>query len=131
MDVLLPIRPKYVVLIFSGIKKYEFRKIIPKDDFSRIYIYATNPAKQIVGFFEPGEIINKDINSLWKACEKYSGLSYHEFIKYFDGHQSGYAIPINSFHKWSRPVDPRSVIRNFHAPQSFQYIDRNIFKIVR
>jgi predicted transcriptional regulator len=40
MDVLLSVKPKFVEKIISGTKRYEFRKIIFKEnEINRIYIY--------------------------------------------------------------------------------------------
>lgn len=46
MSVLLSIKPKYIEKIKKGVKLYEFRRVIFKQDISEIYVYATAPIKK-------------------------------------------------------------------------------------
>lgn len=47
MKVLLSINPEYVEKIFSGIKKYEYRRSIFKNEaVDTIVIYSTSPIKK-------------------------------------------------------------------------------------
>lgn len=48
MRILLSINPEYVEKIFSGTKKYEYRKNIFKNkEVKTILIYSTSPIKKI------------------------------------------------------------------------------------
>jgi hypothetical protein len=54
-SVLLSIKPEFVEKIFSGLKKYEFRRVIFKSkSVSRVVIYASSPVQRVVGEFAVG-----------------------------------------------------------------------------
>jgi len=128
MSVLLSIKPKYVEKIFSGEKKYEFRrKIFRRRDINRIYIYSNSNVKKIVGSFEVKRIISDKPENIWGICHRYGGISKNEFFKYFLGAKKGFAIEIKNVHKFYEPIDPYSAIENFTPPQSFYYIDASFF----
>ena len=48
MAILMSIKPEYANKIFSGIKRYEFRKRIPKQPYERVYVYSSSPVKKII-----------------------------------------------------------------------------------
>lgn len=124
MRVILSIRPKHVQKIICGTKKYEFRKVIFKDPtVSEVYIYSTSPVKKIIGKFRIGEILNDHPEELWEQLHEYSGLTKEDFYEYFSGKDKGYAIEIIDFELFEEPIDPKKLLPNFVAPQSFQYLD--------
>ena len=125
---LLSIIPKYVEKIFSGKKRYEFRKSIFKDtSVLKIYIYSTSPVKRIVGAFRIGRIIEDHPKLLWEQFYKFSGATYPEFFAYFADVEKGFAIEIKEVEKFDNPIDPKKFIPNFVPPQSFYYVDYNLF----
>jgi len=124
MNLILSIKPVYVNKIFQHVKGFEYRKsIFRRDNINLVYIYATAPTKKIVGSFKIGKIINDSVNKLWKLTREQSGLSYDDFFRYFNGHKTGYAIEIRELKEFKTPVNPKDIIENFVAPQSFCYID--------
>ena len=70
--VLLSINPEHVSNIISGRKKYEYRKIVAKQEVSSIYIYETTPVKRIVAEAEVLGVIKLPPNQLWE----YSGFAF-------------------------------------------------------
>ena len=128
MQVLLSIRPKYSKRIFSGEKKYEFRKtIFSKKNIERVYIYSTAPVKKVVGFFTIGEVIVDHPQRLWSRLKKYSGLSQIEFFRYFRGNEKGFAIEIENVEVFINPINPKDLRTSFIPPQSFYYVDPHTF----
>lgn len=125
MNVLLSMKPEYVKKILSGEKKYEFRKRIWKKDVDRVFIYATSPVKRIVALFKPGEIIKDIPSGLWVKYNQYSGLNEIDFFNYFHDKDYGYAIKITDLKEFNDPIEPKSLLNNFTAPQSFQYYLHN------
>lgn len=123
MKVILSIKPKYVERILSGEKKYEFRKVIFKQDVDEVIIYASAPVKKFVASFKVNEIIKDEPQTLWKRCNGDSGLDKHEFFDYFKDQKKGFAIRIESLNKFIHPFEPKEIIHNFVAPQSFQYCE--------
>lgn len=129
MRVILSIRPKHVQKIINGTKKYEFRKVIFKDQsVCEIYIYSTSPVKKIIGKFKIGKIFDDHPENLWEQLHEFSGLTKKDFYAYFSGRDKGYAIEIVNFELFEEPIDPKKLSPSFVAPQSFQYIDNSIFK---
>ncbi len=123
MKVLLSINPEYVEKIFSGEKKYEFRRnIFKRQDIKSIIVYSTSPVKKIVGEFTIEEIIQDLPEKLWQLAPESTGISEEKFYKYFENKKEGYAIKIGTLTKYK-------VMKNLKdfsvktAPQSFIYIN--------
>ena len=128
MRVLLSIKPKHVDKILCGSKKYEFRKIIFKNENIReIVIYSSSPTKKIVGTCAIGSVIEDRPLILWEMFKEFSGLREEEFFSYFNGREKGYAIEIEEIRKFESPVDPWEFNADFIPPQSFQYINDTIY----
>lgn len=121
--VLLSIKPKYVKEILSGVKQYEFRKQIFKNESVKtVYIYSTSPQKRIVARFRLGKIVKEHPDYLWEQYCDVSGISEREFFEYFSDRDTGYAIRIEELERFEEPIDPHTVIDQFVAPQSFRYV---------
>jgi len=128
MRVLLSIKPKYADKILCGSKKYEFRKIIFKnEDIREIVIYSSSPMKKIVGTCAIGSVTMDRPPRLWEMFKEVSGLCEEEFFSYFNGKEKGYAIEIEEIKKFESPVDPWEFNADFIPPQSFQYIDETFY----
>jgi predicted transcriptional regulator len=122
MNVLLSIKPEFVEKIFNGTKRYEFRRTIFKEgNIKKIIIYASSPVQKVIGEFEIDNILNTDIETLWKRTNKYSGISAEYFFKYFSEKEIGYAIKIKNAKRYRRPL---SISKDFNSvpPQSFLYL---------
>ena len=122
MKVLLSIKPEFVRLIFSGVKKFEYRRAIFKaPGVKSIVIYASAPVKRIVGEFEIVDILSDDVDVVWNKTHKSSGVSKTFYQSYFHNRNIANAIQIGRV----------EIYQNFkclsdynikHAPQSFCYI---------
>lgn len=122
MRVLLSIKPEFVEKIFSGEKKYEFRKSIFKRDIDTVVVYSTMPEGKIVGEFKIETIIAGRPDNLWEETKDSAGISSVFFQKYFLNRLEGYAIKILNPELYDEPIDPKIAYESFHAPQSFCYI---------
>ncbi len=122
----MSIKPKYVKRIMNNTKKFEFRKVIFKNNYvKKVLIYSSSPEKKIVGYFEIDMIIKKKPEDLWHHCQQDAGIDKDEFFKYFKGKEIGFAIKIKKVIPFKEKVEPQDVIPNFHPPQSYSYT--NIF----
>ena len=122
--VILSIKPQYVEKIFSGEKRFEYRKKIWKNTkVNRVIIYASAPVKKIVGEFEidieKSEWGNLDI--LWEETQYEGGISIKEFYEYFKGHDYGFAIRIKNPIRYDEPLDIKEHF-NLNPPQNFCYL---------
>lgn len=125
MNVILSIKPKYCDAIRKGQKKFEFRRKIFQRKPEKVYMYSTSPVKKIVGSFGVKEIIEDSPKELWYNYGNFSGLSENEFFDYFDGSETGFAIAIKDVNMFT-PINPKGIIPNFVAPQSYCYLKHEV-----
>ena len=124
MNVILSIRPNFCKLIFSGQKMYEYRKrVFNRTDIDRVYIYASKPISKIVGYFTIAAMIEDNLTEIWDITHKSSGISKEYYDAYFKNCDMAHAIKIGEVVKLDNPIDPKEVIKDFHAPQNFMYVD--------
>ena len=122
-NVILSIQPEFVKKIFNHTKKYEYRKVIFSSDVKKVYVYASEPISKIVGYFIIDDIVEGSPSSVWRKTSKEAGINKQYFDEYFKGHDTAYAIRIKSTKLFKRPIEPKSVIKDFRAPQSFMYTE--------
>jgi len=125
MNVILPIKPKYVNEIISGRKKYEFRKTTfkSKRKIDRVYIYSSSPEKKIVAYFKLGRVIEDTPESLWENFNKFAGIGKNDFFSYFGNSKKGFALEIKDLNVFEDPIDPYAELESFVPPQNFCYLD--------
>lgn len=123
MEVLLSIKPKYSEKIFSGEKKYEFRKQKPKRVIDRVFMYECHPSKNIVGWFRIKRIHSGRPEEIWTKCKTLSGLDEENYLNYCNGSKVIYAFEINETFQFDEPIDPFKIVSDFKPPQSFAYLD--------
>lgn len=122
MKVILSIKPEFAFKIFSGTKKFEFRRSLFKNqDVKNIVVYASAPISKVIGEFEIDTIFHQDLKSLWDRTSEFSGITQDYYIDYFVGKDDGYAIKVKN------PImyDNRLCIKEsfgLNPPQSFAYI---------
>lgn len=124
MNVILSIRPTFCQAIFESKKVYEYRKrVFTRSDVDKVYIYATKPICRIVGCFRVEEVIENKKSYMWEKTHKDGGISKEYFDAYFKNCDMAHAIKIGQVVKLDNPIDPKFVIKDFHAPQNFMYVD--------
>ena len=122
MKVLLSIKPEYAERIFSGDKKYEFRRVVFKNtEANTVVVYASAPISKVVGEFEIGGILADSPEQLWEVTKKHAGIDDNFFFEYFSGRNVGYAIKVKNPKKYSKALDVREHF-SLAPPQSFAYI---------
>lgn len=121
MKVVLSIKPEFANKIFDGTKKFEFRKVIFKNEkIKTVIVYSSSPVQQVIGEFEIERIINHDIETLWGLTHQESGITEDYFYKYFADRLEGFAIQIKKVKKYRTPKCLRTDY-NLFPPQSFAY----------
>lgn len=122
MKVVLSIKPEFAYKIFDGSKKFEFRKSIFKNtNIKSVLVYASSPVQQVIGEFEIDDILNYDLQTLWKLTQEHSGISEEFYYKYFADKDQGFAIKIKKTKKYRIPKCLRADF-NLFPPQSFAYL---------
>lgn len=123
--IILSVHPHYIKKIFSGIKRYEYRKKIPLN-IKYIIIYATAPEKRIVALIEVDYIIQGPLEEIWEKTKKYSGINKDHYYSYYNGGKTATAIKFKNVYKLERPIVVSSFDYIKNAPQSFMYIKESI-----
>lgn len=121
MKALLAIKPEFVKKIFSGIKKYEYRKVIFTKKVDKVIIYASSPVSKVVGEFTIDSIVKGKPNKVWEETKNYAGITESYFKDYFKGKDTAYAIKIKDCCKYSKPLSLKEIGVQY-APQSFVYL---------
>lgn len=118
---LLSINPEYVKSIIQGDKWFEYRKFRCRDDVDKIVIYATAPAKAVIGEAEIAEILEDDVLSIWNQTKDHSGISYSFFRKYYKSKKKAFAYRLKNLVVYDEPLSLEDIGVS-HAPQSFRYL---------
>ena len=122
IDLLLSIKPKYAMAILAGFKRFEYRRVAPLQPVNTVFLYASDPTKQIVGSFKLGITIYASPEDLWMCTGKEGGISKEDLFEYFDGRERGYALEAKDpVTRLDPPVDPWTD-RGFRPPQNYTYI---------
>ena len=121
MKVLLSIKPKFVESIIKGNKKYEYRKAIFKKNVDTVVIYKTTPFCKIIGEFEIDGILYDTPENIWQITQEFAGITQDYFDKYFYNRKIAYAIKIGNIKQYE--LEPKDIIKQFKAPQSFNLKD--------
>lgn len=124
LNILLSIKPRFVELIHSGKKQWEFRRVLPSRDIDIVFMYASSPVRKIVGCFLYTSVDVAPPTILWARCGATAGISYKEFKCYFSGASLANAILISDPRWCKNPMDPRKVWPEFIVPQSFRYLNK-------
>jgi predicted transcriptional regulator len=121
--VLLSIKPEFVEKIFSGLKRYEFRRVIFKSkNVSRVVVYASHPVQCVVGEFEVGGILALNRSQLWQHTKQYAGIAKAYFDEYFADKETAYAIKIKRAKRYEQPIALEYLCPSARPPQSFMYL---------
>ncbi|TFF40950.1 ASCH domain-containing protein [Mucilaginibacter psychrotolerans] len=124
MKVLLSIKPEYVEKIFTGEKKFEYRKaIFSKKNIKTVVIYSTMPVGRVVGEFEIGGILSAHPSEIWGKTKEFSGVNEGFYNQYFKDRDLGHAIQIRNIVVYNKSKKLSDVIASNYAPQSFCYLD--------
>jgi predicted transcriptional regulator len=120
----MSIKPKYADKIFSGEKKWEYRKKIPNiiANHDTIVVYASSPVKKVIGEFSVQYILSYPVNMIWYQTGQWGGVTAEEFLDYFKCAEIAHAIKIKErvLYMKPRPLSDYGITR---PPQNFMYLD--------
>ena len=123
-SVLLSIKPEFAEKIFSGVKKYEFRRAIFKSkSVSRVVVYASSPVQRVVGEFTVGGVIHSGKQHLWSKTKRHAGIEKLYFDNYFSGKDKAFAIKIERPRRYTTPLLLKTLSATLRPPQSFVYLE--------
>lgn len=120
-QMLLSINPEHVENILLGLKRFEFRKVRCKSKVDKIIIYATSPVMKVVAEVEVAGVIEDDVQAVWQLTNKFAGISYDFYEKYYEGKERAVAYKLGKVKKYAKPKLLSDYGLTF-APQSFVYV---------
>lgn len=123
MSVLLSIKPEFAEKILAGEKRFEFRRVMPKQRVERVVVYASSPVCRLVGEFTVRRVVSASPEKLWRQTRNFAGISRRYFDAYFEGRTEAHAFEVEDVLRYDQPIDPQSIYRGFRPPQSFVYLD--------
>jgi predicted transcriptional regulator len=125
MKIILSIKPEFANMIFEGDKKFEFRRSIFKNkNVSKVIVYASAPISKVIGEFEIGKILFKDLNTLWEETQEYSGITEDYFFDYFVGKENGFALQVRKAKRYKKELCIKESFGKV-PPQSFAYYEES------
>lgn len=118
---IISIRPEYVEKIFSGEKKWEFRKT--RIDAERFLIYETAPISKVVGEFTVRWVGEGTPEAIYaETCLDGAGIDYDKFFEYFNGKKQAFAYEITQLKEYEFAV-PLTHFGIKRPPQNFCYLE--------
>jgi len=127
MDVLLSIRPEYTEKLFSGEKRYEFRKRKPKESIGKALVYESRGSGLILGWFSVRTIHSGSPRDIWERCKDYGGIEEENYVRYCNGNKLIHALEVDQVVRFNPPIDPFDVVPDFKPPQDFAYVTDDFF----
>ena len=120
-EILLSIKPVYAEKIYSGKKKFEFRRKIPNRIPETIWIYESAPVSMLTGMMECLGVLTLPKDALWNATAEKAGIGCEGFIRYFDGLEKANAYVIGRTWKFSKPM-PLNQLGFIRPPLDYRYV---------
>lgn len=120
-QMLLSIKPQYVKKIISGKKKYEFRKFHCREGVDTIVIYATAPMKKVVGEVNLLDIIEGDVEYVWRETRGFGGIQKKDYKAYYKEREVAIAYQLGEVTLYDEPKT-LSDLGLGYVPQSFAYL---------
>jgi predicted transcriptional regulator/RimJ/RimL family protein N-acetyltransferase len=104
--ILLSIKSEHARRIFERSKHYELRKVLPKVDFGRVFLYESGGAG-VVGCFDVEQRIHASIPELWREVGT-AATTKDRFDTYFAHAKHGTALKIAAPIKFAEPLSVRA-----------------------
>ena len=119
--ILMSIKPEYVDKIFSGSKKYEYRKRMCKEKIDTIIVYSSSPIQKVVGELKIKQVLYDKKTIIWNKTNRYGGITKTKYDKYYENCDYAVAYEIEKAILYDKQKD----LKDFNvrtAPQSYVYI---------
>lgn len=111
----------------GGQKRVEFRKTRFSNPPKIVVLYASAPVKQIVGYFTVSYLKELTPRGLWQRFGEHGGIEYEEFVTYYGAAQRGVAIGVGEVQELKTPSALLDLHPALSVPQSFRYLQRDLF----
>ena len=119
--ILLAIHPKQLTKIFAGEKYYEFRRVKPKQQPTKLIFYCTTPIAAVVGEAMVSTVLIETPTKLWQQTKDKSGSSKEDFFNYFENCDYGVAYQLEAVKEYQEKHS-LSEYGLKKAPRSYVYL---------
>ena len=119
--ILMSIKHEYVDKIFTGEKKYEYRKRMCKEKIDTIIVYSSSPIQKVVGELKIKQVLYDKKSIIWDKTNRYGGITKTKYDKYYENCDYAVAYEIEKAILYDKQKD----LKDFNvrtAPQSYVYI---------
>lgn len=121
---LLHLPPKAVQRIIEGKQRFLFKRLIPRQPFSRVEVFCDWGSPLLVMEILPGELLSGTRPEIQDLCFRFSGMQWAEWNALFFGANMAAAVEISAV----QPVKPAlqfDVVKHWRlnqAPQNLCYV---------
>lgn len=121
---LLSIKPRFADAIFAGEKLFEMRKVRPKvATGDLVLVYVTSPRCRLEGAFRVGPVLEMSPERMWARVRAGSALTKAEFLSYYSGKTTAFAIGIAEAWRLETAVQLRELrSEQIIPPQGYRYL---------
>lgn len=121
---LLSIKPRFADAIFAGEKHFEMRKVRPRvEPGDLVLVYVTSPRCRLEGAFRVGSVLEMSPERMWPRVRSGSALSKAEFMTYYAGKTTAFAIGILEAWRLDTAVQLRELrSERIIPPQGYRYL---------
>ena len=119
--ILVSLHPASAQQIIDGTKKYEYRRIRPKQAVTSMVIYVTEPVGMVVAEAEVLQCIEGTLEELWQMTTAQTEQSRQEVRNYFAGRETGCALQLGTVTLFQPP----KTLQEYGLetpPRSFRYL---------
>lgn len=128
--VLISIHPEHVANILSGVKVFEYRRVMPTQDVSHLVLYCTAPVKRVVAVAEVAGRLKGPPSRIWAETAYGAGITRKFYRDYFSGQSSAGSFVLGNVYKLSEPLELADLSSCSVPPQSFGYLNERDVKLV-
>jgi predicted transcriptional regulator len=119
--IIMSIKPEYVNKIFTGEKRFEYRRACPQCcEGKTVIIYCTAPVSKVVGEFKIVDGHREQKEVIWNMTKDKSGISEEAYYKYFEGRDFAIALKIDDVIKYEKAREIKEYGFS-RPPQNFYY----------
>lgn len=125
--ILMSIKPEFAYAIVDSRKFYEYRRVVPRQPFTTVVIYASSPVQRFVGEFDVDQVITGSLEDVWSRTRHSGGILRDYYDQYFAGKTEAHALHVVDAKQYRPHVDPKDIIPDFRPPQSFAYLTDEVY----
>jgi predicted transcriptional regulator len=128
--IVMSIRTKYAMMILSGEKKVEVRRMFSKKwKSSKVTMYASGSERSLVGEALIKDVIFDRPENVWKRFSDQIGCAKEEFDKYTISKNKVYAIVLEDAVPYRKSISIKEISslmkENLRPPQNYYNLNNN------